>query len=175
MTRHGITVLLGVLCLAVALGWAQDRITEEDVVSALNGKPRSAAPGQPLGVALHVTVLPQTAAEGEGNAAMSDGIRQADEALYKTLIPLARAIEAEVLRGARFVIKLRPDNALPVEAAHLLGHQLAEKVEHFLSTSFAIPRERLSLQIAVPDSPAEGPGAPLHGPQRWRLAVFRQE
>jgi hypothetical protein len=175
MTRYGVTVLLSVLCLAVAMVWAQDRITGEDIVSAMNGKPRVATPSQPLGVALHVTVSPQTAAEGEGNAAMSDGIRHADEALYKTLIPLARVIEAEVIRGARFVIRIRPDNTLLIEAAHLLGQQLADKVEYFLSTYFTIPRERLSLQVTLPDPLAEEPGAPLHGPQRWRLAVFRQE
>lgn len=175
MKRYSITVLLGVLCLAVAMGWAQDRITEEDIVSAMNGKPRVATPGQPLGVALHVTVWLQTAAEGEGNAAMSDGIRQADEALYNTIIPLARAMEADVINGSRFVIRVRPDTALAVEATNMLGQQLADRLEHFLTTYFAIPHERLRLQVAPPDATAEGPGAPLDGPQRWRLAVFRQE
>ena len=175
MTHHGVTVLLGVLCLAVAMVWAQDRINEEDVVSALNGKPRPAASGQPLGVALHVTVSLQTAAEAKGIAAMSDGILQADEALYKILIPLARAMEAEVVRGSRFVMRVRPTVPLPVEDANTLGQQLTDRVEHFLTTYFAIPHERLSLQVAPPDATAEGPGAPLHGPQRWRLEVFRQE
>ena len=175
MMRHGVTVLLGVLCLAVAMVWAQDRITEEDVVSALNGKPSVAASGQPLGVALHVTFSPQTAVDAKGNAAVSGGILQADEALYKPLIPLARALEAEVIRGSHFVMRVAPTSSLPVEDANTLGQQPADKVEHFLITYFAIPRERLSLQVALTDSPAEGPGAPLHGPQRWRLEVFRQE
>jgi hypothetical protein len=155
--------------------WAQDRITEEEVVSALNGKPHMAAPGQPLGVALHVTFSPQTAAEAKGNAGMSDGILQAGEALYKTLIPLARAMEAEVIRGSRFVMRVAPTSSLPIEDANTLGQQLADRLEHFLTTYFAIPHERLSLQVAPRDATAEGPGAPLHGPQRWRIAVFRQE
>jgi hypothetical protein len=155
--------------------WAQDRVTEEDVVSSLNGKPRVAAPGRPLGVALHVTFSPQTAADAEGNRALSGGPLQADEALYKTLIPLARALEAEVFRSARFVIRVVPNSPLPVEHANRFGQQLADRVEHFLTTYFALPRERLSLQVALPHSMAEEPGAPSPSLQRWRLEVFRQE
>ena len=57
--RPLITMLIYVLYFATAMGWAQDRITEEDVVSTMNGKPHAAAPGQPLGIALHVTFSPQ--------------------------------------------------------------------------------------------------------------------
>lgn len=56
--HHRVTMLMYVLYLAAAMGWAQDRITEDDVVRTMNGKPHTAAPGQPLGIALHVTFSP---------------------------------------------------------------------------------------------------------------------
>jgi hypothetical protein len=171
---HGITLLTGVLCLVVAMAWAQDRITEEDVVRALNGKPHTAAPGQRLGVALHVTFSPQ-AAGAKGNHALTGDTLQANEVLYKTLIPLARALEGEVVRGSRFVIRAEPNSPLPVEDAKQLGQQLTDHVEHFLTTYFAIPREWLNLQVALPPlTEEEAKGSPP-GLQRWRLEVFRQE
>jgi hypothetical protein len=173
--HHRITVLMGVFCLGAPMGWAQDRITEADVVSTLNGKPHVAAPGRPLGVALHVTFASQTGAEAEGNRALGGGPLQADEALYKTLIPLARALEAEVFRSVRFVIRVVPNSPFPVEHANRFGQQLADRVEHFLTTYFTLPRERLSVQVALPHSMAVEPGAPPQGLQRWRLEVFRQE
>jgi hypothetical protein len=175
MTHHlRITILIGVLGLA-AMIWAQDRITEEDVVSVLDGKPRTAAPGHPLGVALHVTFSPQTAAGAKGKRPLSGGNPQVNESLYKTLIPLAWVLEAEMVRGSRFVVRVGPTFPLPVEDANVLGWHLANTVEHFLTTYFAIPRERLSLQVAPIHSRAEEPSASPQRPQRWRLEVFRQE
>ena len=58
--HYRVTMLMCVLYLAAAMGWAQDRITEDDVVRTMNGKPYPAAPGQPLGIVLHVTFSPQT-------------------------------------------------------------------------------------------------------------------
>jgi len=172
---HRVTLLTGVLCLVVGLVWAQDRITEEDVVSALYGKPPMAAPGHRLGVALHVTFSPQTADGAKGNRALSGDILQAHAALYKTLIPLARALEGEVVRGSRFAIRVGPNVPLPVEDAQQLGQQLTDRVEHFLTTYFAIPREWLSLQVALPPLTEEAASVPPQGLQRWRLEVFRQE
>jgi hypothetical protein len=140
----------------------------------VNGKPRTAAPGHPLGVALHVTFSPQTASGAKGNHALSGDNPQANEAVYKTLIPLARVLEAEVVRGSRFVMRVGPNFPLPVKDANGLGQHLANTIEHFLTTYFAIPREQLSLQVAPTHSTAEGPGAPPQGAQRWRLEVFRQ-
>src|SRR5262245_57725304 len=112
MHHHRVTVLTCALCLATAVVWAQDHITEEDVLSTLNGKPRSAAPGHLLGVALHVTVSGQQAAGDREKHVLSGSNLPVDEALYKTLIPLARTLEAEVFRGARFVMKMVPTSSL---------------------------------------------------------------
>jgi hypothetical protein len=174
MHRYFLTVLTGTLCLATMV-WAQDRFTEEDVINTLNGKPRMAAPGYAVGVALHVTFSPQAAADTPAKRAMTGGNPQADETLYKALIPLARALEAEMVRGSRYIVRLVPDSSLPTEYANRLGQQLADTIEDFFTTYFAVPRGRLSLQTALPSSTAVGPGAPPQGPQRWRLEVLRQE
>jgi hypothetical protein len=167
--------MICLLDLVAAIVWAQTRLSEEDVVSALQGKPPAVAPGQPVGIALHVTFPPQTSTSVEGTWALSGGNSRADEAFYKTLIPLARALEAEVLRGSRFVVKVRPSLQLPLEHANRLGRQLADTVEHFLTTYFAIPRERLSWQISLPNSTAAELGVPPLRPQHWRLEVLQQE
>jgi hypothetical protein len=172
---HCVTALICLLDLVAAIVWAQSRLSEEDVVSALQGKPPAVAPGQLVGMALHVTFPPQTSASVEGAWAPSGGSSRADEAFYKTLIPLARALEAEVVRGSRFVVRVRPSLQLPFELADRLGRQLADTVEHFLITHFAIPRERLSWQMSLPNSTAAGLGVPPLGPQRWRLEVLQQE
>jgi hypothetical protein len=122
---HRATLLLCALSIAAAMVYAQDRITEEDVVSALNGKPRTAAPGHPPAIAIHLIFSPQIAAEYGGKGALSGGDPQAAEGFYGALIPLARALEAETPRGLRYVIELVPTSALPVEDASKLGQQLA--------------------------------------------------
>ena len=106
--HYRVTMLMCVLCLAAAMGWAQDHITEDDVVRTMNGKPYAAAPGQPLGIALHVTFSPQTDDAAQGNLVLSGSSPQTDEALYKSLIPLARALAAEVFSETRFVIRVMP-------------------------------------------------------------------
>lgn len=173
--HHRVTMLMYVLYLAAATGWAQDRITEDDVVRTMNGKPHTAAPGQPLGIALHVTFSPQTDVAAKGNLALSGSSPQTDETLYKSLIPLARVLEAEVFSEARFVMRVVPNSPLPVEHANRFGQQLADRIEHFLTTYFAISRERLSLEVPPAHSTPEGRGVPAQGPQRWRLEVVRQE
>jgi hypothetical protein len=172
--RH-VCIAVGVACLAVAMGWAQDRITEEDVVTILNGKPRVPAPGQPLGIALHVDFPPQTAGATEGKRAVSGGSPQPDEALYTTLMPLARAVEAEVFQGSRFLMKVMPKSPLPSAVAHSIGQQLADRIADFLTRYFAIPRDRFSLQISLPESTGTGSAMPAPGALRWRLEVFRLE
>jgi hypothetical protein len=140
----------------------------------MNGKPQ-AAPGQPLGIALHVTFSPRTDDDARGNLPLSGSRPQTDEALYKSLIPLGRALEAKAFSETRFVIRMVPNSPLPVEYANRFGQQLADKVEHFLTTYFAISRERLSREVSLTQSTAEGLGVPAQGLQRWRLEVFRQE
>jgi hypothetical protein len=61
------------------MAYAQDRITKEDVVSALNGKPRTAAPGHPIAIAIHLIFSPQIAAGDGGKGALSGGDPQAAE------------------------------------------------------------------------------------------------
>jgi hypothetical protein len=173
--HHHVTTLLGVLYLAAATGWGQDRITEGDVIRTLNGKPYAAAPGQPLGVTLHVTFSPQANRAAKGSLAVTGASSQPDEALYKPLIPLARVLEAEVFSKTRFVIRVMPNSPLPGKHASELGQQLADRITHFLTTYFAISRERLSLEVPQTPSTAETLGVPAQGPQRWRLEVFRQE
>jgi hypothetical protein len=66
-----------------------------------------------------------------------------------------------------------PNAPLPVARANRVGQQLADRIEQFLTSSFAIPRERLSLQVTRPPSTGEGPAAPPPGSLRWRVEVFR--
>ena len=157
------------------MGWGQDRITEGDVIRTMNGKPYDAAPGQPLGITLHVTFSPRTNATAKGNLAVTEASSQVDEALYKPLIPLARALEAEVFSKTRFVIRVMPNSPLPGKHASEFGQQLADRIAYFLTTYFAISRERLSLEVPQTQSATEALGVPAKGPQRWRLEVFRQE
>ena len=173
--HYCVTILMCVLYLTAAMGWAQDRITEDDVVRTMNGKPHVAAPGQALGISLHVTFSPQTDVAAKGNLALSGSSPQTDETLYKSLIPLARALEAEVFSEARFVMRVVPNSPLPVEHANRFGQQLADKIEHFLTTYFAISRERLSIEVRLAHSTSEGRGMPALGPQRWRIEIVRQE
>jgi hypothetical protein len=88
--------------------------------------------------------------------------------------PLARALEAEVARQAHYIVRVVPTAPLPVEQANRLGQHLAESVEHFLTIYFAIPPERLSLEVSLPSSTAEGSAAATPEPQRWRLEVFQR-
>lgn len=169
------TMLLCVLCLAAAKGWSQDHITEDDIVRTMNGKPYAAALGQPLGIVLHVTFLPQVEDAAHGNLFLSGSSPHTDETLYKSLIPLARTLEAAVFSETRFVIRVMPSAPVPVEHADRFGQQLADKVEHFLTTYFAISRQRLSLEVHLTPSTTEGRQVPGQGPQRWRLEVLRQE
>jgi hypothetical protein len=164
-----------VFSLAAAMGWGQDRITEDDVIRTMNGKPYAAAPGQPLGITLHVTFSPQTNGAATGNLVVTGASSQPDEALYKPLIPLARALEAEVFGKARFIIRVVPNYPLRGKHASEFGQQLADRIAHFLTTYFAISRERLSLEVPQTQSTAEALSIPTQGPQRWRLEVFRQE
>ena len=173
--HHRIIALMCVFYLAPATGWAQDRITEDDVVRTLNGKPCVATPGQQLGIALHVTFSPQTDVVAKRALALSGSSPQTDEALYKSLIPLAQSLKAAVFSGARFVMRVVPTSPLPVEQASRFGQQLADKIEHFLTTDFAISRKQLSLEVPLIHSTAEERGMSAQGPQRWRLEVFRQE
>jgi hypothetical protein len=166
---------VGASCLAVATGWAQDRITEADAVTLLNGKPRVPASGQPLGIALHVDFPPPTAGATEVKQTSSGDSQPPNEALFTTLIPLARAVEAEVFQGTRFLMKVVPKSPLPVAVAHSIGQQLADRIEDFLSRYFALPRDRFSLQVSPPESTWEGSATPTPGALRWRLEVFRLE
>jgi hypothetical protein len=132
--RFRATLLICALSIATAIACAQGRISEEDVVSAGNGKPRTAALGYPAAIAIHITFSSRIAAGEGGNGALSEGDPQAAEGFYKTLIPPARALEAEALPGSRYVIELVPSTALPLEDASRLGQQLADTVEHFFTT-----------------------------------------
>ena len=70
MSRHRrVTLLICALSIAAAMVYAQDRITEEDVVNALNGEPPTAAPGHPAVIAIRITFSSRIAA-GEGGAAL---------------------------------------------------------------------------------------------------------
>ena len=81
-------MLVCVLHLAAAVTWAQDHITEDDVLRAMHGKPYPAASGQPLGIVLHITFSPQTDGIAQDNHVLSGSNPHTDEALYKSLIPL---------------------------------------------------------------------------------------
>lgn len=162
------------LWLAPVLVSGQEQITEEDVVSMLNGKGRMGVSGRPIGVALHITVSPDMASYDEATRGPSGGASQADDALYKTIIPLARAIEAEVRAGSRYVMHLSPHSPLPPEEIDRMGQHLSDRIGRFFMTSFAIPPERLSLQVILPSS-TEGKTSPILGLQRWRLEVLRQD
>ena len=61
-----------------------------------------------------------------------------EETLYKTLIPLARALEAGALRGSLYALRVVPTSPVPVEQANRLGQQLADTVERFLTTYSAL-------------------------------------
>ena len=53
-------------------------------------------------------------------------------------------------------MRVVPNSPLPVEHANRFGQQLADKVEHFLTTYFAISRERLSLEVSLTDVDGRG-------------------
>jgi hypothetical protein len=171
--RHHIAMLTCVLSLTAALTHAQDQMTEQDVVSTLNGKPRVSAPGQPVGVAIYLTFSPQTTGEDQGKRASSGGHARANDALYRAVIPLARALEAGVATGSRYLMRLSPPPSLPAEQADRVGQQLRDTAAHFSTTYFAIPPERLSLQVVPPTSMAQGQTPPASELQRWRIEVFR--
>jgi hypothetical protein len=168
-------MLACVLHLAAAMSWAQDHITEDDVLRTMNGKPYSAAPGQPLGIVLHITFSPQTDGAAQDNLALSGSNPHPDEVLHKSLIPLARALAAEVFSDTRFVIRVVPSAPVLVGHADKFGQQLADKVEGFLTTYFGISHQRLNLEVPLTSSTTEGLRGPGPGSQRWRLEVLRQE
>jgi len=163
--RH-MAVLAGALWLAPVLILAQEQITEKDVVSTLIGRGRIGVSGRSIGVALHITISPDTA---------SGGAPQSDDALYKAITPLARALAAEVRAGSRYVMHLSPHSPLPPEEIDRMGQHLSDMIGRFLTTSFAIPSERLSLQVVPPPPTAAGQTSPRVGLQRWRLEVLRQD
>jgi hypothetical protein len=85
-----------------------------------------------------------------------------------------RALEAEVFRRVWFVTRAVPKSPLPSELANRLGQQMTDRVEHFLTTYFAIRRERFSLYATASHSTAAEPSAPPQDLLRWRLEMFRR-
>jgi hypothetical protein len=155
---------------------AQDHITEEHVVSILNGMPPTMVPEHPPGFAVHVTLSPPLAGDITQERMTRGAKPPEQEALYKSLIPLARALEADVLRSSRYIVRLIPTTSLPIDQASRSGQHLADMVEFFFTTYFAIPRERLRLQVIPPPIlTVVGPAVTTLEPQRWRLEVRRQK
>ena len=158
-----IAVLTWALWLAPVLVSAQEQITERDVVRTLNGQGRIGVAGRPTGVDLHITVSPAMTGYEEATGGSSPDASQADDVLYKAIILLARALEAEVSAGSRYVMHLSPHSPLLPEEMSMLGQRLSDMIGCFLTTSFAIPSERLSLQVVLPPQMTEGQTVPRLG------------
>lgn len=167
--------LTGLLCVAAASGWAQDRIIETDVVTILNGKPRLSTSGHPVGIALHLPYTPMPSAKEGRQRAPNDDQLRADDLLYRTLIPLARALEAGAAHGSRYLLRLSPDAALPSSHSAKSGPQLLDAVARFLTTYFTIPPERLTLQLSLHPPTIEGQASPQSAAHHWRLDVLRED
>jgi hypothetical protein len=164
--------ILSILALLVALlPWSSlarsgEGITEEYVVNSLSSESRGFNAENPPGFAFTVALSPHNRAATTGGKRATNGESPLDEESYKKLIPIGRALESDPLEGFRYVIVVQASGRGAEDRDGRLSLQVAEAIQQFLTTYFAIALERLSIErMETPslpgDSVAESRGPPL--------------
>jgi hypothetical protein len=154
---------------------SQEIITEEYVVNILDGERKKAIAAQPPGYAFSLVYSPDSAKAVERGTARADKEGGRNEEFYKKLIPLARALESDVLRGVRFIIIVRPDPSNPEDRDESLSLRVAEEVKYFLTTYFAIASEGLSIKGVEGLAPSTPRVQGSAATRRWEVEVMRLE
>lgn len=162
-------------CLSVLLLWSafvqsQEAITEEYVVHNLSGESQGAVLEAPLGFAFTLTFFPPINGASIAREQVAKGKAGLDEEFYKKLIPIGRALESDALQDFHYEIAVRADTGAAADRASHLSMQVAETIQWFLTTHFAIGAERLSIIRPVAPSPISSSVADSTT-SRWRVEV----
>jgi len=162
--------------LTVFLFWSafaqsQEEITEEYVVHNLSGNSHGSILEAPLGFAFTLTFFPPSSGAPIARQHVAEGKAGLDEEFYKKLIPIGRALESDALQGFHYEIEVQGDAGAADDRARQLSLQVAETIQWFLITYFAIGAERLSIIRPEAASPRSSSVADSTTTSRWRVEI----
>lgn len=169
--------ILRILALLIALLlWSSparsgEEITEDYVVHSLSGESRGFLAERPLGFAFTVAFSPHSGEATTGGKRAPDRKGLLDEEFYKKLIPIGRALESDALNGFRYVIVVQADARAAEDLDGRLSLHVAEAIQRFLTTYFAIAAERLSIERVDAPLPMSSSVAESTGTPRWRVEI----
>ncbi|HXH12487.1 MAG TPA: hypothetical protein VNP04_22300 [Alphaproteobacteria bacterium] len=160
-----------VLFLWSAVALSQEEITEEYVVRNLSGESHGSVLEAPLGFAVTLTFNPPSSGAPIARQQVTEGNAWLDEQFYKKLIPIGRALESDALQGFRYEIAVEPEAGAADDRARQLALQVAETIQWFLTTYFAIDAARFSIIRPEAPSPRSSSVADSTTASRWRVEI----
>jgi hypothetical protein len=160
-----------VLLLWSALAQSQEKITEEYVVRNLDGDSHGSVLEAPLGFAFTLTFFPPSSGAPIARQQGTEGNAWLDAEFYRKLIPIGRALESDALQGFHYEIEVQADAGAADDRARQLSLQMAETIQWFLITYFAIGAERFSIIRPEAASPRSSSVADSTTTSRWRVEI----